>query len=265
MCADEGGNHVRSSPKEPLPHANKHQLIFYPETHYGGYTDIDGTVVFYNRVNALIHTRSIVLDVGCGVGSYSRDSVSTRRNLRILKGKCAKVIGIDVDESAKSNPYLDESKVIDPNQEWPVDSQSIDVCICDNVLEHIAGPSIFFTECNRVIKKGGYLCIRTPNVLSYFGFISKIVPEKFAHKVISVAQGGNRLKQDIFPTFYRCNTVRKIKSMLSKYGFESCVYGYEAEPAYLSFSRAFYFLGYLHQRFAPRAFKVAIFAFAKKK
>ncbi len=51
----------------------------YPETRFGGFTDIDGTVVFFNRVNSLIDSSSVVLDVGCGRGSYSEDSVPLRK------------------------------------------------------------------------------------------------------------------------------------------------------------------------------------------
>jgi hypothetical protein len=52
---------------------------------------------------------------------------------------------------------------------------------------------------------------------------------------------------------------------MEKNGFECVVYGYEAEPAYLSFSKIAYFIGVLHQRFAPGFMKSAIFAFGKIK
>lgn len=44
---------------------------FYPEARFGGFTDIDGTIAFFNRVNSLIETSSVVLDVGCGRGAYA--------------------------------------------------------------------------------------------------------------------------------------------------------------------------------------------------
>ncbi len=52
--------------------------------------------------------------------------------------------------------------------------------------------------------------------------------------------------------------------MLNKYGFDNSVYGYDAEPAYSSFSQAFYLLGVIYQRFAPNIFKTRIFAFGEK-
>ena len=46
---------------------------FYPESKFGGFTDINGHIVFYTRVNALIASASVVLDVGCGRGAYGED------------------------------------------------------------------------------------------------------------------------------------------------------------------------------------------------
>jgi len=48
-------------------------------------------------------------------------------------------------------------------------------------------------------------------------------------------------------------------------GFECVVYGYEAEPSYLSFSKIAYFWGVLHQKVSPGFMKPVIFAFGKIK
>ncbi|RJR14936.1 MAG: class I SAM-dependent methyltransferase [Nitrospiraceae bacterium] len=237
------------------------QLIFYPESKFGGFTDIDGTMAFYNRVNALINRDSVVLDVGCGRGSYAEDPIPIRRNLRILKGKVKTVIGIDVNSSAEQNPFIDTFYHIN-TEKWPVPDNSADLIISDNVLEHISSPEKFFSEVCRVLKAGGHICIRTPNAWSYIALISRVIPNMFHAKVLKKAQV-NTNEEDVFPTLYRCNSVRKLKAVLNKYGFEYTVYCYEAEPSYLSFSKFAYWLGVLHQRFAPRFLKPAIFAFGK--
>jgi SAM-dependent methyltransferase len=236
---------------------------YYPESRFGGFSDIDGTIAFYLRVNALIEPSFVILDVGCGRGAYGEDLVKIRRDLRILKGKCKKVIGIDVKKEAQKNPFVDEAHRIEGGH-WPVKDESVDLCLSDSVLEHIEDPEIFFSECRRVIKPGGYLCIRTPNLLSYIGLLAKLIPNRFHADVLGKIKE-ERDKEDVFPTLYHCNTKRKIRSLLDKYGFDHFVYGYEAEPSYLSFSRFFYLLGVIHQRFAPSIFKPAIFAFARKK
>jgi hypothetical protein len=50
---------------------------------------------------------------------------------------------------------------------------------------------------------------------------------------------------------------------MRQYGFDSVAYGYEAEPAYLSFSSLAYRAGVLHQKLAPGFLKPYIFAFGK--
>ena len=68
---------------------------FYPEARFGGFSDVDGTITFYTRVQAMLSPDSVVLDVGCGRGAgLQDDSVVYRRELRRLRGRCQRVIGI---------------------------------------------------------------------------------------------------------------------------------------------------------------------------
>lgn len=234
---------------------------FYPEARFGGFTDIDGTIAFYNRVNSLLDCSFAVLDVGCGRGAHDEDPVPLRKDLRNLRGKVAKVIGIDVDRHAIANRSLDEFRLIQGDS-WPVETNSVDLILCDDVLEHVSNPDQFFLEVRRVLKDDGYLCVRTPNQWSYPGISARLIPSKYHSKVTSVVQDG-RKEEDVFPTLYRINSVRKLRRILKKNGFVGVVYGYEAEPSYLSFSTIAYFLGVVYQRFAPGALKSAVFAFGK--
>ena len=236
--------------------------VYYPETKLGGFSNVDGTIAFYNRVNALTTPASVVLDIGCGRGAYGDDPVPFRRQLRILKGKCQNVIGIDVAPVGKDNPFIDEFRLIE-KETWPVEDQSADLCLADNVLEHISNPDHFFSECFRILRPDGKVCIRTPNVLSYFGIISRLVPNPQHTAVLQKAKDRVN-EQDVFPTLYLCNTPSKVRKTLARHGFEPYVYGFDAEPSYLSFGRFFYFLGFLHQRFAPGFLKVGIHAFGVK-
>lgn len=235
--------------------------IFYPESKFGGFTDIDGTIVFYQRVNSLLEKHFVLLDVGCGRGAYGEDTILIKKNLRIFKTKVKKVIGIDIDKAAEKNPFLDEFILIDENK-WSLDNDSIDIILCDSVLEHIKEPNIFFSEAKRVLKNGGYLCIRTPNSFNYITIISRLIPNKYHAGVIKKIQKG-REEEDVFPTCYNCNSIGRIIRMMNRFGFDHVVYGYEAEPSYLSFSKIIYWFGVIHQKFSPNILKPAIFAFGK--
>ena len=237
--------------------------IFYPESRFGGFTDIDGWIVFFNRVNALLDPSFVVLNVGCGRGAWHGDPVSLRRDLGLLKGKVAKVIGIDVDLDAQENPCVDEFHLI-KDDVWEVDDDSIDMIVCDNVVEHIDDPDAFFSEVRRVLKDGGYCCIRTSNRWSYISLAAILIPNSFHSKVTSAVQD-NRKEADVFPTRFRCNSRGKLRRAMKKIGLDCVVYGYEAEPSYLAFSKIAYFFGVVHQRFAPGFLKPALFAFGKIK
>jgi SAM-dependent methyltransferase len=233
----------------------------YPESRYGGFSDVDGTVAFYSRVRSLVSPSSVVLDVGCGRGGFLDDPVQFRRSLRLFKGSCRAVIGIDVDEGAAQNSSLDEFRII-RGDSWPVDDESVDICLCDWVVEHIADPQAFFSECRRVVKVGGYLCVRTMNLWSYVGLASRMLPNRLHTRILNRVQPV-RDRKDVFPTFYRSNTQRALKRSMERAGFSSHVYGHHPEPTYLAFSPTVYRLGVWQQRITPRRFGVTLLAFGR--
>src|SRR5205807_9925754 len=132
---------------------------FHPETEFGGFTDLDSSVIFYARVRQLLTAEAVAVDVGCGRGTQSDDPVKVRRELRILRGHCREVIGIDVDPDARNNPFLDEFRLIEPSGRWPLADASADVAVADFVLEHVADPDAFFAEAARVLRPEGVICI----------------------------------------------------------------------------------------------------------
>jgi SAM-dependent methyltransferase len=242
--------------------ADEYKASFYPESTFGGFTDIDGTVVFYARVNALVQPSFVAVDFGCGRGRHAEDSIIFRRNLRCLKGKVSKVIGIDIDSVGTKNPTVDEFRELSPDRPWPVDDKSCHLILCDSVIEHLSDPHLFFRQAKRVLVQGGYLCVRTPNVFSYVGITSKLLPSNYHKKVLSKAQP-NRKEEDVFPALYRCNTISALRGEMLMHGFHTVVYGYEAEPSYLNFSTLAYGVGVLHQRFAPGFARPTIFGFGQ--
>jgi SAM-dependent methyltransferase len=235
--------------------------LFYPESKFGGFTNVDGTVAFYCRVNALVCPEFVVLDYGCGRGALADDPLTYRRELRNFRGRAARVIGVDLNPQAASNPFIDEFHLIEATQ-WPIADRSIDLCTCDSVLEHIEYPQVFFSEAKRTIKPGGFLCFRTSNLWGYPALISRLLPNRLHLGVLKKVKA-KVIDQDIFPTYYRCNSLPTLRRLLDKNGFEHVVFGYATEPSYLSFSRLTYWLGTLYQKLAPGYFQPVIFGFAR--
>ena len=240
------------------------KLHYYPESRFGDFSDIDQLVVFYTRVHALLQPSHTVLEIGCGRGKHADERSEMRRRLKILNNACAKVIGIDVDPGAAENPFIDEFHLVDPESSWPLQDASIDLAVSDYVLEHVDDPDAFFAECHRVLRPGGYLCLRTTNAASYFGVVARLTPNRLHASIVQRVYLNPRPERDVFPIRYRCNTVPKVRKTLDRHGFDHCVYGYQSDPAHFGFSRTLYRLGVLHQRFAPRNIRTAIFIFAQR-
>jgi SAM-dependent methyltransferase len=239
------------------------RIRHYPESRMGDFIDGDGTLAFYLRVNELVEPGHTVLDVGCGRGAFLESEVRMIRLLRNFRGRCARVMGIDVHPAAADHPALDEFRRIE-GKDWPVETASVDVAVADFVVEHLHDPDAFFAEAARVLRRGGALCLRTTNRWGYVSVLSRLVPERLHARLLKVAQP-SRASHDVFPAHYSCNTVPALRRMLSRHGFDAVVYGHEADPSYLSFSPLLYRLAVLHRRLAPSPLRLTLFAFARRR
>ncbi len=170
---------------------------------------------------------------------------------------------MDVDLAAQANPFIDEFRPLQGDR-WPLADDTVDLCLADYVIEHVREPDAFFAECQRVVKPDGYLCIRTANLHSYVGIASKLIDNKHHAALLQKVQEKRR-PEDVFSTVYHCNTVSKLREALNRHRFDATVYGTESEPMYLAFSSVAYWLGVLHQKYAPGSLKAALFAFARKR
>jgi SAM-dependent methyltransferase len=257
----------RVAARLPLPGWSEDDALlrWYPEARFGGFTEIDGTIAFYGRVRSLLRRNAVVADVGCGRGARAADPIPFRRELRTLRGHAKRVIGIDVDENAASNPLVDEFRLIPSDGRFPLRDGECDLVVSDFVMEHVSEPEAFLAECRRVLRPGGRIALRTTNARSYVGLVSRLVPNRHHGRCVEKAQAhDNGRAQDVFPTLYRCNTTRRLRRALGAAGFDALVYGYESEPHYFSFSRTLYALAVLHQRLAPRSLRLSLFAFGRR-
>ncbi len=238
---------------------------FFPEIEAGGFTRIDGTLQFYQRVNALITPDCTLLIFGAGRGAaYSDDLVSYRRNLQCFKAKVREVIGVDVDPAVITNPGLDRCIVLDPDGPIPLPDKSIDIVIADNVFEHLENEKFVAGELNRVLRPGGWICARTPNRYGYVAFANRLIPRFIRIFVLRFVQPSRR-EEDVFPACYRLNTVRALRRYFDRVSFDHFTYSWDPEPAYHANSKILYGLFLSVRAVTPRHFRTTLLVFIRKK
>jgi ubiquinone/menaquinone biosynthesis C-methylase UbiE len=186
-----------------------------------------------------------------------------------LKPKVARRIGVDIDPVVIDNPGLHEAHILTDHNDYriPLPDGSVDAVIADWVLEHLPHPLESFAECRRVLKPGGLFAARTPNSRHYTSIISRALGSRGVGRILLRIAQPERRGDDIFTTYYRANTPRKLRSLLRDAGFAQVeILTHEAEPMYLMFNRAALLLGWAYGWLAQRGIlpRAALFAFARR-
>lgn len=207
----------------------------FPERAAGGFARRDGTVEFYTRVRSLVDPEYTVLDLGAGRAAWTEDQVDFRRELRSLKGEVKEVIAADIDPIVKENPSCDRAILMPDSISIPLNDSSVDIVICDHTFEHIEKPAEFAEEVRRVLRRGGWLCARTPNRWGYIGLATNLVPNSAHRQVLRMVQP-HRKAEDVFPTTYPLNTRKAVSAHFPAQYWECYMYTTNPEPAYFGTS-----------------------------
>ncbi len=118
-----------------------------------------------------LETNSVILDVGCGLGFLGRCLAEF-----IPEGK---IVGVDLDSSLveaarKRAEEQGLSEIVDFRVgnalELPVESETVDLSICQTLLMHLDNPMKAIKEMCRVTKTGGRIVAIEPDFASYSYF-----------------------------------------------------------------------------------------------
>lgn len=113
---------------------------------------------YWRRCLKKLKTKGRLLDVGCGLGFF------LKRIEDIYE-----TYGIDVSEYAvkKAKMVASKSKIqIGSAVDLPFKSDSFDIVVAFDVVEHLENPDLFFQKAYKILKKYGILVFSTPNIYS---------------------------------------------------------------------------------------------------
>jgi ubiquinone/menaquinone biosynthesis C-methylase UbiE len=135
-----------------------------------------------------------------------------------LTSRCGVLVGVDYDEEAlKAHPSITWRTRGDITR-LPFRNEAFDLATANMVVEHLDDPETQFREVSRILKPGGLFVFHTPNARGYGVTIGRLVPRWVKLPLIRLLQGRN--EQDVYKTYYRANTERRIQDLAGQSGFE---------------------------------------------
>lgn len=237
---------------------------FYPESNIGGFSHADPGLAMYIQPDSILRPDDRVLDFGAGRGEQILDNdVEYRRRLFDLRGRCAHVEGCDVDQAVLTNPFLDHAEIVGLSGELPYPDEYFDIILSRFVFEHIGDPHGVARELLRVLKPGGIIAALTPNKYGYIAMAGMMVPNRMHVRALSKIQP-TRKAVDVFPTAYKLNTKKALRSAFGKHP-EIYVVHIPGEPAY-HFGRPLIFrlFKWLHKHL-PDALQPLLIIYVRKR
>lgn len=147
------------------------------------------------------------LEIGCG-----SLGLLTKKDRLLNLSYNSFGVDIDLEELSKNNQV--KYRICGNCYNLPLKTRTFDIIVCRWLFEHLKDPKSALQEFSRVLKKGGYLFITTPNLLNYTMLISKFTP-KILHNWIR-----RKLQcHENMSTYYRANTKWKIANLAARNGF----------------------------------------------
>jgi SAM-dependent methyltransferase len=242
-----------TSASDVKPRAERALARYFPELAVAGFSRFDAAMNFSGFVNALLRPDMTVVDFGAGRGGmlvYTEAPYRTR--YQTLRGKAARVIGVDIDPAVNSNLLVDEAIVIEPGGTIPLADQSVHLVVSLSTFEHIADPAAVEREFRRIVKPGGWVCAHTPNKYGYVAVGARLIPNALHKRVLRRIQP-QRPSIDVFPTLYRLNTRRAVRRVFASPHWRVFMFAWNGEPCYLEDNYAAVWLLSFASKHVPEA------------
>jgi ubiquinone/menaquinone biosynthesis C-methylase UbiE len=155
------------------------------------------------------------LDIGCGHHVLPEWRFDAERE---LVNRASYVAGIDPDSAAVGKHRTIKNILVGDARSLPFPDNRFSLITANMVVEHLEDPGHSFAEIRRVLAPGGVFLFHTPNVKGYIISVNKYLSNGLKKLAARVLEG--RSAEDVYPTFYRCNTEKAILETAAASGLE---------------------------------------------
>ena len=249
---------------------------YYNPKYHGTIIDRSRVELIHNLLRLLQNQRkqleaSSILDVGCG----KADLLICLRELGLKN-----LVGINLfplsPEYFAHERYIKEifgdalekikyiQRDVD-NELLPFPSESFDAVLLVDVLEHLGNPGLVLSEIARSLKKGGIMCIRTPNCANLKNRIRMLFGKSPYHNLKGWVFDHRLLvpntSEKKFQGHIREYTVEDLRQLLNYFGLKLLhvkLYPAKRAPYHKAFLKIYNLLESLYPRFAYNISAIAI-------
>lgn len=197
-----------------------------------------------------LNADSLVLDAGCGPGTWVLDP--HRPRVRAVVGTDVCLPGAVTRMENETQSTIGQRRqrfpfVLGSLSQVPFAADTFDLIVCYNVLEHLPEPGSVFSGFQRILKPGGLLVFKTPSLHAPLIALSRMVSFRL-HRILKKGMTGAN-EDEVFPTYYRCNTPETLQRYLSSVGLQRRQLAMMDQTyEFLAFSKLAYICGLLCSR-----------------
>jgi ubiquinone/menaquinone biosynthesis C-methylase UbiE len=205
----------------------------YLDRHYPNFEDAE--TIFEKMVKEMLRPEMVLLDAGCGKGEF----------LDKLGPATGRAVGIDLSKESVKKAGHNAALALGTLEALPFRDETFDLITCRWVVEHLEDPGRSLSELHRVLKTGGRIVLLTSNARSYAALLSRLMPLEMKRRLLNKLGRG---ESDTFPTYYRCNSVSKIRELASENQFSEEGLTLVGSPFYFFFSKSFFRLAVAYEK-----------------
>lgn len=167
-------------------------------------------------VDRLVTEHTNWIDVGGGKSVFPDSSELTRA----LAQRCQLLVGVDPSDNIELNEFVHE-RAKSAIEAYRTD-RLFDLATFRMVVEHIGTPRVAIESLARLVRPGGHVVIYTPNRWSSSSVAASLVPQSLHAHFAGFLWRSK--EDDVFPTAYRMNTRRQLRTLFREGGFREIAF-----------------------------------------